>query len=95
MRSMRVVQFYNANIDHGKKYTVDHFFAVGISKRTVYHILKKGVVGRATGTGRKSTIMTNRTLRNISRNLITQTVLANEKLPKIRMYAILYLQVFT
>ena len=43
------------------------FFAIGTSKRTVYHILKKGVVDRATGTGRKFTIMTVRTLRNISR----------------------------
>ena len=42
------------------------FFEEGISKRTVYHILKKGIVDRVTGTGRKSTIMTVRTLRNIS-----------------------------
>jgi len=67
IRKKRIVQFYNANIDHGKKCTVDHFFAEGISERIVYHILKKEVVDRATGTGRKSTIMTVRTLCNICR----------------------------
>jgi hypothetical protein len=37
----RVYEFYKANQDHGKKYSVDHFIAEKVAKSTIYDIIQR------------------------------------------------------
>ena len=59
-----IVQFYNDHLTQSKAFTVQHFVAEGVSKRTVYNILKnledRGNVERMKGSGRPANIMTER-----------------------------------
>lgn len=54
----RIVQFYELNLNLGKKYTVEHFKKENVSKSTIYSILKNKTIKRRTGSGHKPTIMT-------------------------------------
>ena len=37
----RVYFYYEKNRSHGKKFTVDHFLSEGVSKSTIYDILRR------------------------------------------------------
>lgn len=63
----RIVNFYNLNKLKPKIFTIKHFEAEGISKRTVYNILKLGKIERKSGSGRIPSIMTPANLRNLER----------------------------
>ena len=61
----RVVQFFQANEDRGKKYTVDHFCRENVPVSTVYRILACMRVTRKRGCGRPAKIMNEKTLRSL------------------------------
>lgn len=63
----RVVQFYSKNIDQGKTFTVQHFSAEGVSRRTIYNILKAQRVERKQGSGKKPVIMTSANVNKLKR----------------------------
>ena len=63
----RIVQFYEKNHSFGKSYCVKHFVAEGVSKRTIYAILKSGRIDRKSGSGRKAAIMTNKNKRKLKK----------------------------
>lgn len=51
----RIVHFYEANIDRGKIFTVNHFLNENIARSTIYSILKRKQVTRKAGSGKKPT----------------------------------------
>ena len=57
----RVYEFYEENIDLGKKFTKDHFVAEKVPERTIYNIIHRAENGygheRIAGSGRPSKIM--------------------------------------
>lgn len=61
----RVVQFFRANEDRGKKYTVDHFKRENVPASTVYRILASMAVARKSGSGRPTKIMDKKTLHSL------------------------------
>ena len=69
----RVAQFYQNHRELGKKYTVKHFVAEGISKSTVYNVLKRiddgETLERRPGSGRKAKKMTQSKINNVKRDL--------------------------
>lgn len=54
----RIVQFYQQHKSEPKSYTVSHFMAENVPKRTIYNVIKHMAVERKFGSGRKATIMT-------------------------------------
>ena len=61
----RIVQFYERHKIIGKMFTVEHFLKEGISRSTIYDILKRGIIERKQGSGRKPTIMTQKNLKRM------------------------------
>ena len=55
-----IVKFYQKNYKTGKLYCVKYFVAEGVSKSTIYAILKSGTIKRKSGSGQKAIIMTNK-----------------------------------
>lgn len=64
----RVVHFYLKYKEGGKKFTFDHFYKEGVSKSTIYNILRTCEIKRKIGSGRKATIMTVKNFKKLKRH---------------------------
>ena len=73
MLRKRVVQFYESHKDEGKRATVLHYKREGVSKSTIYTILKnfetRNSSARKVGSGRPATIMTARRLKWLKKTM--------------------------
>ena len=69
-RRKRVYEFYEDNRDKGKTFTVKHFLAEKVPKRTIYRLIdsaeNESGPARAPGTGRKATVMTKQGIKKLT-----------------------------
>lgn len=68
-RRKRIYEFYISNRNKGKKFTVAHFLAEGVSEKTIYRIISRVENNsgheRVKGSGRVAKIMTKRRINRL------------------------------
>ena len=83
----RIVQFYRNNIQHGKNYICHHFKKEGISKSTIYQILKTYEVRKSSkrkvGSGRKAKIFSPKKTKKLLRKFDNNDKMSQRKFARL------------